>query len=115
MNQNENRFYREKSVEPQLRMTFDQAKENLARFIKPNGALDSLGPAQYLFFEPSGDEQACLDGYFSATDLEAIAAYMRGPETSKKFVTYDGVQAFRKSDGRPAGHVRDHEGDIEGP
>jgi hypothetical protein len=30
-----------------------------------------------------------------------------------EYVTYDGVQAFRKSDGRPAGSVSDHEGNIE--
>jgi hypothetical protein len=28
---------------------------------------------------------------------------------STEYVTYDGVQAFRKSDGRPAGSVSDHQ------
>lgn len=33
-------------------------------------------------------------------------------ERQAEFVSYDGVQAFRKSDGRPAGYVKDHLGNI---
>jgi hypothetical protein len=43
---------------------------------------------------------------------EAIELIQKALDRTE-YVTYDGVQAFRKFDGRPAGSVSDHEGNID--
>lgn len=56
-------------------MTLDEARQHLAGSIDSrDGRLFSLG--WYLSWFP-GDEYACLDGDFTADDLEAIAVNMR--------------------------------------
>lgn len=54
-------------------MTFDEAKAHLKKVIDGDGLYDA---SWYLYFSPIND-QATLDGYFSAEDLEAIAVFMR--------------------------------------
>jgi hypothetical protein len=56
-------------------MTYDEAAEHLRESRSSDGGLYNLG--WYLGWNP-GAEEATLDGVFTARDLEAIAAYMRG-------------------------------------
>ena len=59
-------------------MTYDEAKKYLKDEIDSNKNLHSS--AWYLHWDV-GDADATLDGTFDATDLEAIAAYMRGAKS----------------------------------
>lgn len=65
-------------------MTLEEAREILARCIQGSD-LYSFG--RYLCWPVNGDcyDQACLDGDFSADELEAIAVWMRAhnPEAEK--------------------------------
>lgn len=54
------------------------AHDVVAPWITPDGGLQ--GDGEYLSWQP-GDETACLDGHFTADQLEAIAAYMRASES----------------------------------
>lgn len=56
-------------------MTLDEAKAFLGDAVQDDGGLFDLG--WFLRWRP-GESVATLDGAFTADDLEAIAAYMRG-------------------------------------
>ena len=54
----------------------EKAKAILGDLINPDGTLYGLG--RYIFWTPKKeDPRACLDGHFSADELEAIAWWMR--------------------------------------
>jgi hypothetical protein len=55
-------------------MSTEDAEEAVAKCIQSDGGLFNLG--WYLSYKPGNDE-AVLDGRFTADELVAIAAYMR--------------------------------------
>ena len=55
-------------------MTDERMREILSDSITDDGGLYSLG--WYLAWTP-GNKDACLDGNFTAEDLEAVARWMR--------------------------------------
>lgn len=62
-------------------MTLEEAKALLGDAVKPDGGLyDSV---HYLAWTP-GDDTACLDAYFTADELEAIAVVMRSHTPGEK-------------------------------
>lgn len=61
-------------------MTLDEARKILGSQIGESGDLNESVP--HLFYG-NGDETACLDGDFSADDLEAIAVFMRASQAAK--------------------------------
>lgn len=55
-------------------MTIEEARTILGEKIKEDNSLDDL--SQYLSWNVNSKE-ACLDAYFTADELEAIAVWMR--------------------------------------
>lgn len=88
-------------------MTFEEAGIYLADAVQPDGNLYQLG--WYLQYD-AGLDTATLDGEFSADDLEAIAAYMRG---SLKAQSMEEPMRIRKRDNSER-HAAFYDGELIG-